>query len=94
MIDLTTQLGEETMILIPIVAVLVNEFKRSEWIIALQDKLPIFTLLSIALGIGGSYLQTVPNPIVAGIIIGLVASGVYSAAKIPSIAELKGKKTV
>lgn len=83
MIDLTTQLGEKAMILVPIIAVLVNEFKRSKWIIALKDKLPIFTLLSIALGIGGAYLQTIPNPIVAGIIIGLVSSGVYSAAKVP-----------
>ena len=82
--DLTTQLNEKAIVLIPIVAVLVNEFKRSKWIVALQDKLPIFTLISIALGIGGAYLQAIPNPIVAGLIIGFMASGVYSAAKLPN----------
>ena len=83
MIDLSTELSEKAIILVPIVAVLVNELKRSAWILSLQNKLPIFTLLSIALGIGGAYLQTIPNPIMAGFIIGIMASGIYSASKLP-----------
>jgi len=85
MIDLSTELSEKAIILVPIVAVFVNELKRSEWIISLQKKLPIFTLLSIALGIGGAYLQSVPNPIMAGVIVGLMASGIYSASKLPDV---------
>jgi len=85
MIDLSTELSEKAIILVPIVAVLVNEFKRLAWIISLQKKLPIFTLLSIVLGICGAYLQTIPNPIMAGVIVGLMASGIYSASKLPDV---------
>ena len=80
--DLTTNLNEKAMILVPIIAVLVNEFKRSTWIAALQNKLPIFTFLAIALGIGGAFLQGIPNPIVSGVIMGFLSSGIYSAAKV------------
>ena len=82
MIDLTTQLNEKAMILVPIIAVLVQEFKRSPWIAKLADKIPIYTLIAAALGVGGAFLQGLGNPVVTGIMIALMASGAYSAAKV------------
>jgi len=47
-------------------------------------------ILSMAVGVGLAYAMALSNPIFAGVLIGLMASGGYSAIKIPS--KLNNKK--
>ena len=79
--ELTTELGPQALALVAVIAVLVQQLKRIPYVVSLKEKLPIFVICSMALGIAAAHYQGIVNPIVAGIVMGLMASGAYSAAK-------------
>jgi len=65
------------------VAALIQFVKKIPLLSRYSDWLP---LLSCLLGIGVAYLQHIGNPLVSGIVIGVIASGSYELLKgIPSI---------
>lgn len=70
-------MGPAATTLIAIVASVVQQLKRLPAIVSLQEKFPAYQVASLALGVAGAYLMALPNPIVAGILIGLSASGAY-----------------
>jgi hypothetical protein len=70
-----------TVAMVGIIAALVQQSKRVKWFVDLQEKIPIFVMISIALGVGAAYYIGAPNAIVEGVIMGLTACGAYSATK-------------
>jgi hypothetical protein len=79
-----TQLGPEALALVGIIAVLVQQCKRIPYFVALKEKIPIFIIISLALGIAAAHHQEIENPIIAGLMMGLMAAGAYSATKTAS----------
>lgn len=79
--NLSLEMTPAMMVLVPMVAALIQFVKKIPQFESYNQWLPI---VSLALGVGAAYLQNLPNPIMAGIIIGLTASGAYDV--------LKGKK--
>jgi hypothetical protein len=85
--NLSTELGPEALALVAIIGVLVQQCKRVPRIVAMKEQVPIFVIIAIGLGITAAYQQSIPNPIVAGVMMGLMAAGAYSTTK-----NGKGKK--
>lgn len=80
-VDFTTEIGAEAMVLAAVIGVLVQQLKLIPYIVKLKTHFPVFVVCAMLMGIGLSYQQGIENPIIAGIMIGLMASGAYSAAK-------------
>ena len=81
--NLSVEMTPAMLILVPVVAAIIQMVKNVPQVAKYREFLP---LASLALGVGAAYLQNIPNPIVAGVIIGLTAAGSYDV--------LKGKKVV
>ena len=79
--DLTVQLGSEALALVGLIAVIVQQCKRSTYLMAVKEKMPVFVMAAIVLGIVAAYFQEMPNFVIAGTMMGLMASGAYSASK-------------
>lgn len=79
--NFSTELGPEAMFLVGIIAILVQHLKRFEFLSNLKEKMPVFVVAAIALGLAAAYYAGIPNPVVAGVMMGLMSSGAYSAAK-------------
>lgn len=77
--QLTLTLTPAMLAIVPIVAMLLQLLKRVELIQKYKDWLPV---ISIGASILLTYLATIANPIMAGIIIGLVAAGGYDVFKL------------
>lgn len=70
------------MALVGVIAVVVQQLKGIKPIEDLKAKVPnIYNIISMGLGVGAAYLLAIPNPIIAGITMGLMASGAYSATR-------------
>lgn len=76
--DLTFEMTPQVLVLIPYVAVILQVLKRIEPIQAVKQYLPF---IAIGLGIGFAYLTKVPDPIMPGIVAGLMAGGSYDLLK-------------
>ncbi len=72
--DLTFQMTPQVLALIPVVAAILQVLKRIEPIQQVKQWLPF---IAIALSIGLAYLTKVPDPIMPGIVAGLMAGGSY-----------------
>ena len=68
---------------------LIQILKRIPFLAKLQgNDIPVWDILSIALGIGGAYSLALPSPIVVGVLAGLAAGKGYDFVKLGQ----KGKK--
>ena len=76
--DFTLTLTPAMMAIVPVVAILTQFTKRLEFINKNKAWLPF---LSIAIALGVGYATSIPDPIPASILIGLVSSGSYDAVK-------------
>lgn len=83
--DLTFEMTPQILALIPIVAAILQVLKRIEPIQAVKQWLPF---IAIGLAIGLAFMMKVPDPIMPGIVAGLMAGGAYDALKAP---KPKGK---
>jgi len=72
------ELTPAMLVLIPVVAAIIQQIKKVPQLKAYSYLLP---LVSLALGVGLCFLQKLPNPIMAGILIGLSASGAFDVLK-------------
>lgn len=82
--QLITQLGPSAAGLIAVVPLLVQQLKKLPVVVGLQKRgYPAYELLSLALGIAGAFAFGLPNPLFAGAIVGLAASGAYDNVKKP-----------
>ena len=80
--NFATELSAEAMALVGVIAVIIQQVKGIKPIEDLKARVPnIYNILSMGLGIGAAYMLAIPNPIIAGIMMGLMASGAYSATK-------------
>ena len=70
-----------TVAMVGIIAALVQQFKRVKILTKLQDHVPIYVIISVALGISGAYYIGATNPEIEGVMMGLTACGAYSATK-------------
>lgn len=84
--EISLNLTPAMMTLVPIVAVILQMLKRIEQVEPYKEFLP---LLAMAVAVGLGYLTKIPNPIFAGVIMGLVAAGGYDVFK---LGEKKLKK--
>lgn len=78
-----TELGEQAMVLVAVITVIVQQCKRVPSLVALKDRFPVFAIVAVVCGIAGAHYRNIENPIIAGIMIGMMAAGVYSTAKLP-----------
>jgi len=86
--ELTTQFGSVAAMLVGLVGVVVQQFKRAPAMENLQKKIPVYQGLSLGLGILGAFQFGIPNPIFAGLFIGLGAMGAFDTVKkipVPSV---------
>ena len=80
--NFATELSAEAMALVGVIAVIIQQVKGIKPIEDLKARVPnIYNIVSMGLGIGAAYMLAIPNPIIAGIMMGLMASGAYSATK-------------
>lgn len=77
--QLSLTLTPAMLVIVPIVATLLQVLKRIEIINKIKDWLPV---ISVVASILLAYLSGIGNPILAGVIIGLVAAGGYDVAKL------------
>ena len=89
--NLLTEIGPAATTLVGVVAMLVQQLKRFPFILAMKDKAPIFSIASLAFGIGGAHLLGLANPIFAGVIVGLAAGGAFDTVKKINGTSVKGK---
>lgn len=76
-----TELSAEALVLVGLITILVQQLKFIPFLVKLKGKFPIFVAAAIALGIGAAYMQVMPNPVFAGVLMGLMSAGVYSGVK-------------
>jgi hypothetical protein len=76
--NLSLELTPAMLVLVPMVAAVIQFIKKIPQLASYHEWLP---LVSLALGVGAAYLQKLPDPIMAGIIIGLTASGAFDVLK-------------
>ena len=77
-----TELSAEAMALVGVIAVIIQQVKGIKPIENLKTRVPnIYNILSMGLGVGAAYMLAIPNWPIAGIIMGLMASGAYSTTK-------------
>lgn len=79
--QLLTQFGAGAATLVAIVGGIVQQLKRFPAIVIMQKKYPVYQAASLALGIAGAYQFVLPNPIFAGIMIGLASCGAFDMVK-------------
>lgn len=79
--ELISQMGKSAGILLMLIPPIVQIVKKVPVVVELQKTVPIFEILSIALGIGGAYALGIPVPIVNGIVAGLAAGKGYDIVK-------------
>jgi hypothetical protein len=79
--ELIEKMGESAGVLLLLIPPLVQILKRVPIIAELQKTVPVYELLSIALGIGGAYALGIPVPIINGIVAGLAAGKGYDFVK-------------
>jgi uncharacterized membrane protein len=70
-------MGPVATTLIALVAGLVQQLKRVPAVASLQEKFPVYQVSALGIGIALAHLFALSNPIVAGVFIGLSASGAY-----------------
>lgn len=76
--DYNITVTPDMLIIMPVIAVILQKFKD---IPILKDYTAYFPFLSIGLGIGLAFLFKVQQPVVVGLLAGLVTSGGYDALK-------------
>jgi hypothetical protein len=76
--QLNIELTPAMLVLVPVVAAIIQMAKKLPIVSKYTEYLPIASLL---LGVGGAYLQEIPNPILAGVMIGLTACGAFDVLK-------------
>lgn len=76
--QLNIELTPAMLVLIPVVAAIIQQIKKIPQLKIYRNLLP---LVSLAFGIGLCFLQKLPNPIMAGILIGLSASGAFDVLR-------------
>lgn len=76
--QLSLEITPAMLVLIPVVAAIIQQIKKVPQLKQYRQLLP---LLSLALGVGLAYLQVLQNPIMAGILVGLSASGAFDVLK-------------
>jgi hypothetical protein len=76
--EFAIELSPKLLALVPVIAAIIQILKRLPQLQALKAWLPV---VSVVLGIGFAYLNKVPDPIVPGITLGLLASGAYDVLK-------------
>lgn len=79
--ELIKQMGDSAGVLILLIPPLVQVLKKIPFMAELQKTVPIYDILSIALGIGGAYALGLPIPIINGIVAGLAAGKGYDFVK-------------
>lgn len=79
--ELTTQFGAGAAMLVGLIAGIVQQFKRSPAIEKLQEKFPVYQILSLGLGVLGAMQFALPNPIFAGLFIGAASMGAFDTVK-------------
>jgi hypothetical protein len=76
--SLNTELTPAILALVPVIAGVIQVLKRAKGAEALK---PWLSIIALALGVGLCYATKVPEPILPGIIVGLMSSGAYSVLK-------------
>lgn len=76
-----TELSAEAMVLVGVIGVLVQQLKLVPIIVRLKAHFPVFIVAAMLLGVVAAYQQGITNPIIAGIMMGLMAGGAYSVVK-------------
>lgn len=79
--SLSFEVTPSMLILVPLVAALIQVIKRLPIIAKISDWLP---LVSVAIATGLAMVNKMPNPIMAGVVIGLTAVGGYELIKKPT----------
>jgi len=77
--DYTIQLTPALVALVPIVLAVLQIAKRIEFLLAYKQWFP---LLAVGLAVLIAYVQGIPQPIIGGLMAGLVAAGGYDVIKI------------
>jgi len=71
-------LSPELLALVPFVVGLLQLIKRFSFAETIK---PFIPFVAIAISCGYCYVQQIPDPVVSGLLLGMVASGGYDAAK-------------
>ena len=76
--QLNMELTPAMLALAAVVGAVIQILKNVEPVKKYSQWLPV---MSMALGVGAAHLQKIENPIMAGVLIGLVACGAYDVLK-------------
>jgi len=79
--ELITQVGASGGILVVLIPSIIQILKKVPFLLEVQKTIPIYQILSIALGIGGAYSLGLTTPIITGLIAGLAAGKGYDIVK-------------
>jgi len=79
--ELITQVGTSGGILVVLIPSIIQILKKVPFLLEVQKTIPIYQILSIALGIGGAYSLGLTTPIITGLIAGLAAGKGYDIVK-------------
>lgn len=74
--------GPRAATLAGLIVVIIQQLKRSSWLDALAQKHPVWEMLAYVLGVAGAYAYPLPNPIIVGIIVGVMANAGYKTGKV------------
>ena len=79
--ELITQVGTSGGILVVLIPSIIQIIKKVPFLVEMQKTLPIYQVLSIALGIGGAFTLGLAAPVMTGVIAGLAAGKGYDIVK-------------
>ena len=79
--DILTQLNSAGGSLVVIIPSLMQILKKIPFVVELQKTLPIYEIMTVAIGIGGAYALGLSTPIITGIIAALASNKGYDIIK-------------
>ena len=79
--ELITQVGTSGGILVVLIPSIIQIIKKVPFLVEMQKTLPIYQVLSIALGIGGAFTLGLAAPVMTGVIASLAAGKGYDIVK-------------
>ena len=79
--ELITQVGTSGGLLVVLIPSIIQILKKVPYLLVMQKTIPIYQILSIALGIGGAFSLGLATPVITGLIAGLAAGKGYDIVK-------------